>query len=38
MSYKHNVTNRNYFNIICQNFGEKGHHHKECINPKTGQV
>ena len=35
MSYKHNVTNRNYFNIICQNCGEKGHHVKECINPKT---
>ena len=34
MSYKHNVT-RNYFNIICQNCGEKGHHVKECINPKT---
>lgn len=35
MSYKNAITNKSYFNIICQNCGEKGHHMKDCLNPKT---
>jgi len=35
MFTKTGTKKNNYYNVICQNCGDKGHHIKDCINPVT---